>query len=274
MARRQNASFSEIETAHHYDKGSLGASEARNGKGTAALNQKSVFLTAEWRDLIMVNYAIDPRLLEPLVPAGLELDFHDNRTFISLVAFQFLDVRVRGFAIPWHRNFNEINLRFYVRRRVAGEWRRGVVFIKEFAPRWAVCAVANAVFRENYQLAPIRDCLEISDSTAAARYEWRVGGQWMHVAMQSNEPWRPMEAGSEEEFIAEHYWGYASGAATREYAVEHPRWRHRSADRVDIHCDVERVYGDHYVETMQQAPTSVFLADGSPITVRSASRLS
>lgn len=33
-------------------------------------------------------------------------------------------------------------LRFYVRRRVDGEWRRGVMFIKEIVPRRAIAAAA------------------------------------------------------------------------------------------------------------------------------------
>ena len=76
------------------------------------------FLTAEWRTLAMINYEVAPALLEPLVPRGTELDSWDGRTFLSLVGFMFHDTRVRGFPVPFHREFPEVNLRFYVRRQV------------------------------------------------------------------------------------------------------------------------------------------------------------
>ena len=74
------------------------------------------FLTARWEHLAMLNFEIDPQRLAPLVPTGTELDFHEGRTFVSIVGFVFRDTRVRGWAIPRHRDFEELNLRFYVRR--------------------------------------------------------------------------------------------------------------------------------------------------------------
>ncbi len=74
------------------------------------------FLTAEWRHLAMLNYEIDPVILRPFVPSGTELDSWNGKTYVSIVGFLFLKTRVRGLAIPFHQNFEEINLRFYVRR--------------------------------------------------------------------------------------------------------------------------------------------------------------
>ena len=76
-----------------------------------------VFLTAEWRYLAMLNYEIEPAVLAPFVPQGTELDSFDGKTFVSIVAFLFLDTRIGGIPIPFHRNFEEVNLRFYVRRK-------------------------------------------------------------------------------------------------------------------------------------------------------------
>ena len=96
------------------------------------------FLSAVWRNLVMLNYEIEPDILRPLVPQGVELDSWKGKYFVSLVGFQFLDTRVLGMPIPFHRNFEEVNLRYYVRRRVEKGWRRGVVFVKEVVPRWAI----------------------------------------------------------------------------------------------------------------------------------------
>ena len=96
------------------------------------------FLTADWRYLAMLNYVVDPRLIGPLVPPGTEIDYEDGQTFLSIVGFLFLDTRLLGLPIPLHRNFEEVNLRFYVRKKSADTWRRGVVFIRELVPRRAI----------------------------------------------------------------------------------------------------------------------------------------
>ena len=105
----------------------------------AYLDHSSRFLTAQWRHLAMLNYTIDPRSFEPLLPPGTEFDFFDRTTYVSVVGFHFLRTKVFGLGIPWHRDFEEVNLRFYVRRRGAEGWRRGVAFIRELVPRRGDC---------------------------------------------------------------------------------------------------------------------------------------
>src|SRR5690348_18142677 len=104
--------------------------------------QERPLLTAEWRHLALLQYVVDPAVLLPLVPLGTELDSWEGRTLVSMVGFRFLRVRVLGASILFHTDFDEVNLRFYVRRRVAEGWRRGVVFVREIVPRRAVALVA------------------------------------------------------------------------------------------------------------------------------------
>jgi uncharacterized protein len=87
------------------------------------------FLYAEWRKLALFNYTIAPEALQPFMPYGTELDLWNGKCYISLIGFMFKNTRVLGLPIPGHINFEEVNLRFYVKRKVNGEWRRGVVFI-------------------------------------------------------------------------------------------------------------------------------------------------
>src|SRR5690349_10650745 len=101
------------------------------------------FLTAQWKDLIIANYEVDPALLSSRVPGGTELDLQDGHCFVSLVGFMFLETRVLGVPIPFHVNFEEVNLRFYVTRRLQGETRRAVCFVKEIVPRAVIAAVAR-----------------------------------------------------------------------------------------------------------------------------------
>jgi uncharacterized protein YqjF (DUF2071 family) len=93
------------------------------------MRQENIFLTAEWRKLIMANYKVDASLLEPYLPAKTEIDPWQNECYISLVGFMFTNVKLKGVAVPFHTSFPEINLRFYVRHKSENnDWKRGVVF--------------------------------------------------------------------------------------------------------------------------------------------------
>jgi uncharacterized protein YqjF (DUF2071 family) len=244
---------------------------------TVAMQPASPFLTAEWRNLAMLNYEVDPAILKERVPAGCELDFRFGRTFVSVVGFQFLRTRVLGVPVPFHTSFEEVNLRFYVRRQVDGTWRRGVVFIKELVPRAAIAWVARRVYGENYVALPRRkemDRAAESDSTTL-RYRWRRLGTWEGLTIGfSGSPSTPSED-SEEAFIAEHYWGYSRqrDGATVEYQVEHPRWRVWRAEDAALSCDVAALYGVEFADALSGSPRTAFVADGSPIVVRNGRRL-
>src|SRR5688500_19858401 len=104
------------------------------------------FLRAEWRHLVMLNYEVEPTLVEPLVPASVEIDRWSGRLYVSVVGFLFLDTRALGLAVPGHRAFEEVNLRFYVRRHVGGETRRSVVSVRERVPRPALAGAARPLY--------------------------------------------------------------------------------------------------------------------------------
>jgi hypothetical protein len=237
------------------------------------------FLTAEWRHLAMLNYRVDPAVLAPFVPAGTELDAWQGRTFVSLVGFLFLDTRVLGVAIPWHRDFEEVNLRFYVRRHAPDGVRRGVVFIKEIVPRWAIATTARLFYGEKYVSLPMRHSVP-GDGAADRRpdhaeYLWRHHGVWNRLRVVP--AGEPAEAGpgSEEEFITEHYWGYSRlrSGGTVEYRVEHPRWRVWQAGTASLEHDAADLYGPRFAAALAASPSSAFLADGSPVSVYRGERI-
>ena len=232
------------------------------------------FLTAQWRHLVMLNYEVDPTLLASRVPRGTELDVWNGRTFVSLVGFRFLDTRVLGFRIPFHTNFDEVNLRFYVRHRSGNEWRRGVVFVKEIVPRTAIALVARWAYNEQYIALPMRSEIELPSDSNAARgtmsYSWKWAGRWNELRAQVEGGPSPLIAGSEAEFITEHYWGYAAqrDGSTLEYRVEHPSWRVWPATASNFDGDVATLYGPEFVNILSSHPSSAFVADGSEIIVR------
>jgi uncharacterized protein YqjF (DUF2071 family) len=235
------------------------------------------FLTAQWRWLAMLNYAVDPALLRPLVPAGTELDEWGGVAYASVVGFMFLDTRVLGIPIPFHRDFEELNLRFYVRRRGPEGWRRGVVFVKEIVPRLAIASIARMVYNENYVARPMRHRLDVTVSAGGTvEYGWKTDGRWCALRAAVRGPAGPLVTGSEEEFITEHYWGYARqrDGGTVEYQVEHPRWNVWRAESSSLDCDVAALYGPGFAESLSAPPRSALVADGSPIIVRQGRRIS
>lgn len=231
-----------------------------------------IFLTAEWRHLAMLNYEVEPALLAPLVPFGTELDAWRGRTHVSVVGFLFLDTRVLGLRIPSHTDFEEVNLRFYVRRKAGNEWRRGVVFVKELVPRWAIAFVARTLYGERYVSLPMGHRIELGEhgEPSSVSYTFRHAGREGRLELVAEPGPRPLEPGSEEEFIAEHYWGYAMrrNGSTTEYAVEHPPWRVCPAADARLDADVAAVYGERFVEALSARPSSALLAEGSAVTVR------
>lgn len=243
------------------------------------IGPRSPFLTAEWRHLAMLNFEVDPTLVRPFIPAGTELDDFGGRTFVSLVGFLFLDTRVFGIRIPGHGDFEEVNLRFYVRRKTSDGWRRAVVFIKELVPRTAIALTARVFYGENYVAVPMSHRIEVlnehGDAIRHVSYRWRSGGQEHHMRLVARGEAREIAAGSEEEFITEHYWGYARrrDGSTLEYHVEHPRWRVWTAREAQFEGDAARLYGERFAACLRAAPVSAFLIDGSAVKVFHATRL-
>lgn len=219
----------------------------------------------------MLNYVVPPEALAPFVPAGTELDTWEGKTFASVVGFLFLDTRVLGVAIPGHRNFEEVNLRFYVKRKAEEGWRRGVVFVKEIVPRAAIAGVARLLYGEKYVAMPMRHSIT-GDPTRGGMYVmygWRFRGRWNGIGAVVGGSPKEAAPGSEEEFITEHYWGYSSrrGGGATEYRVDHPRWRVWPLLRPVLDCDVAALYGSRFAAPLAAEPSSAFLADGSEVAV-------
>jgi uncharacterized protein len=220
----------------------------------------------------MVNFRIDPVVLRPYVPAGTELDTWHGDTLVSVVGFRFLDTRLFGVPIPFHEDFDEINLRFYVRRDQAGQTRRGVTFVKEIVPKRAIAAVARLAYNEPYIACPTRSVVPAAPDVVNAGtvgYAWYREGRWNALQLRSIGPPAPLERGSEAEFITEHYRGYTRqrNGRTIEYEVSHPSWRVWQTADAELECDAAPLYGAPFAEALSAPPCSAFLAEGSEVAV-------
>ena len=235
------------------------------------------FLTARWEHLVMLNWAAPRALLEPLVPAGTTLDDWHGETLVSLVGFSFLDTRLRGIAVPGHRDFEEVNLRFYVSRvGPDGDVRRAVVFIREIVPRAAVALIARLAYNEPYITASMSRRVECDDQTGGQiAYAWTRRRADFRISAEVDGPAQPMLAGSEAAFVAEHYWGYTRqrDGGTLEYRVEHPPWRAWSPTRAAFEGDARQLYGDAFGELIASPPSSAVVARGSEVSVYAGVRV-
>ena len=232
------------------------------------------FLRAEWRKLAMANYSVDPKILEPYLPAHTEIDYWKGTCYVSLVGFMFLNTRLKGLSIPFHSSFEEVNLRFYVKYKDQLGWKRGVVFISEIVPRLALTLVANTLYGEHYQTLPMRHIWKKEESQMHTDYQWK-SKRWNSFGIITSDTPVAMAKGSEEEFITEHFWGYTklNSGRTSEYGVEHPRWEVYPTLQYEIDVDFEDVYGADFGFLNSAEPRSVFLAEGSEIKVMTGRKL-
>lgn len=229
------------------------------------------FLRASWEYLAMVNYLVDPKILKPYLPPYTEIDFYEDKCYVSLVGFLFNDTRVLGVRWPGFVNFEEVNLRFYVKRHNGRYWERGVAFISEIVPKRLIALLANSLYNERYATAVMDHSVKETAQELKISYKWKKAGErWNHLHIHAlNEP-RIIEPGTLEEFIFEHYVGFnrLRSSAALKYMVEHPRWNVLPVTHCEVHCRIDSLYGQAFVPFLENVtPDAVFLAIGSPVRI-------
>ncbi|SDP61039.1 hypothetical protein SAMN05428975_2065 [Mucilaginibacter sp. OK268] len=237
---------------------------------------KRQFLQAQWKNLVMLNYEVDPQILDPYLPPGTVLDLWQGKVLVSMVGFVFADTSVLGIKWPWHVNFEEVNLRFYVKHFNGTEWKRGAVFVSEIVPKSMIALIANNLYKEHYQAMPMRSSVTLTqDSHTQFLYEWKFKGKWNKLGATASNQLQDINPGSAEEFIFEHYWGYnkLSDTVTMEYQVEHISWQTGLVKDHVFEADVAGLYGEAFEPYLRKEPVSVFFAAGSDIKVRMGDKI-
>lgn len=229
----------------------------------------ALFLKANWENIIMANYEIEPSILIPFLPKGVEIDFFNEKAYISLVGFMFKKTKLFNIPIPWFGDFEEINLRFYVVRKENDEIKRGVVFINETIPYRIVAWIANKLYKEHYTVVPTKHEIITENSMQKIKFEWLLNKNWQSIYVESSTKSNFMKKGSLENFIYEHYYGYTKvdENKTEEYKLQHPSWETSEVINYEIDCDFEAMYGNSFSVLNQTKPTAVFIAKGSSVGV-------
>lgn len=225
-------------------------------------SHKAVFLEAEWKHLINLTYAVDPEILAPHLPAGLELDIWEGSAHVSLVAFDFLSTRLLGIPVPGYTDFPEVNLRFYVR------WRGmpAVVFIREYVPRRAIAWSARILYNEPYRRIPMKSTVSVYGDTIDVRHS--IGRGTLKI-LASKDGYFP-EKGTAEYHFKEHDLGFGRDHRKRTlcYRVEHPEWKVFPIESIDMDLNFETLYGPKWAFLHHTEPRYRLLAEGSQILVR------
>lgn len=233
-------------------------------------------LTCEWRKLAFANYIVPTEVVEKHLPPHTKIDFYNGNCFLSLVGFQFKNVKVAGAKMPFHTDFEEINLRFYVRRFDGQQWRKGTVFISEIVGKPALSVLANSVFNENYQTLPTRQ--EVTETTGEiqAGYSLFYDNHWHHLKVHCGTLASPVAENSESEFIIHRLWGYGTHnhQETNEYKILHPAWPTYEVREYSVDVDFAKVFGPEFSMLTSATPHSVILAEGSSVTVEDTNRIS
>lgn len=229
----------------------------------------TVFLKANWENIIMANYEIEPELLIPFLPNGVSLDLYDGKAYVSLVGFMFKNTKLFNVPIPFFGSFEEINLRFYVVRKEGNELKRGVVFINETIPYQLVAWIANKLYKEHYTVVPTKHQLNSTSESHQIKFEWLLQKKWNSIAVDFESDTESMKTGSLEKFIYEHYYGYTkiNEHQTEEYQLRHPSWKTHKITDYKIDCDFEAMYGKSFSILNQTKPSSVFIAEGSEVSI-------
>lgn len=229
---------------------------------------RKIFLKASWENLIMANYQVDPAILKPFLPKGVELDLYKGKSYVSLVGFMFKNTSLFGIPIPLFGSFEEINLRFYVKKVEGNKIKKGVVFINETVPYKIVAQLANKLFKEHYIAIPTKHSIHIG-KYKQIQYDWKRKGIWNSIAVCSENEKYKIEPSTIEEFIFERYFGFTkiNENTSQEYRINHPKWVTNKIHSVEINCDFEIMYGKPFAHLKDMTPDSVLLAEGSLVKV-------
>ncbi|MEO5649801.1 MAG: DUF2071 domain-containing protein [Ginsengibacter sp.] len=230
---------------------------------------ESHILLAEWNNVVMANFRVPKELLLPYVPHGTQLDFFEGETYLSLMAFMFLNTRIRNFSVPFHTDFEEVNLRFYVKSMDRGNWNNGVVFIKEIVPKPVITFVANNFFGEKYSTMKMKHSHSDTGEFLQVGYEWNFQNKWNRLSVKAAKKSLPLLPSSLEEFIADRHWAFTkyNGNKTYKYEVQRPRWKILPVISHLIDCDFGALCGEEFSFLNNARPKSVLIAKGSEIRI-------
>ena len=233
---------------------------------------QKVLMTARFSEVVAVNFQIDPKVLAPRIPKGLELDFYKGETYVSLVAMMLRDVRVWGIPIHIATGFEELNMRFYVRRKDGDGYQRGACFIKDYVSSGAAAWILGSLFKADFHKIKMKHdntgFADDGESVPSVDYRWKVGDHWNRLRIKARSKVQKTGSDTKVGFILNHNNEYSSRKGkTLEYRATHPTWTVWDAAQANFTCDVKTLFGQEFEKPLSKRPASVFVASGSDFTI-------
>lgn len=184
------------------------------------MKQSSVFMTGNWKDLVVSTFEIDKETLEPYLPKDTEIDFFKGKALMSMVAFTFSNVRFFGIKVPFHQRFGQINFRFYVKSKIDGT--KGVVFIKEFAPKPLIATIANIFYNEPYFYKKIVLTKTTNTNNSLINYTYKN----LKIEAIAKHQTNKLKQNSIEHFVVDRYIAFIKShdKKTIQYKINHRPW--------------------------------------------------
>lgn len=235
---------------------------------------------AEWREIVVISFEIDPKILRSYVPPKTEIDSFEGATFVSLMARVCKNVKPYGWPIVFAKSVEQVQLRFYVKRQTAEGYRRGVCLIRDYVPSKKVSLFLNWMFKHRFNQVRIQRESKnfdkaLPDAMPEVEYRWETGDVWNHVKVKARSEMRKQEKETKESFVLDHHFGYTvREGKTYEFFVEYNPWALWDAKSGSFECDTEQVFGRHFVRALKQRPASVFLARGSEVIIHKPTLIS
>ena len=193
-----------------------------------------------WSDLLFAHWAVDPALVRPYVPPGLELDCWQGEAWLGVVPFAMRGIRLRGVPpVPGTSAFLELNLRTYV----TDGRRPGVYFFSLDAASRAAVRAARLGFhlpyfdaRMSLRRGPQGWLYYSSERTHRGAAPGRFLGRYRPVG----EPARAVP-GSLEHWLTERYCLYAVDRGRRVWRgeIHHEPWPLHPAELELMQMDLD-----------------------------------
>lgn len=221
------------------------------------------WMQADWGNLVMVSWLVDPALVEGRLPAGCTPDLWEGAAALSLVGVEFSNVVVKGISWPWHDRFPEVNLRTYVH----GPHGPGVVFLGELVPKYFVARLARQTYGEPYEKRKVTVEKRVRHSEPEAAYEWEVGVRTFRLSVRAEAQAHQVPVGTLEEFLLHRSRGYNSFRGGTTFEVTHEPWTMRMPLRYAVDCATGAPFGPAFGPVFQRECSSVLLSDGSAVRV-------
>jgi uncharacterized protein YqjF (DUF2071 family) len=228
------------------------------------------FMKAQFADLVAVNFHVDEKILQPLVPPGLELDNFNGEAYVSLVAMMLKGAKVWGLPFSIVPSSAELSLRFYVKHTHADGVEKGTCLIKDYVAGSTAAWFLESQFQSTFSKLKMKQTASgfAKGETPEVEYQWKVDERWNKLRVRARSRIKKTSEGTKVGFILDHfnYYGRHNGR-TLAYRVERPRWDVWDAAQANFTCDVQRLFGKSFVRPLAKRPASVFVTSGSPVTI-------